>query len=992
MDKLFGIPLNQLLTILLTLFGLGTAVTAFFAWRNPVLFKTAVRNIPRRRSQTVLIILGLMLATLLFSAAFTTGDTLSHSIRRAAVAQFGLVDVQVNGKADEATGRLGYFDQDHAAEVRRLLADEAVAGVAPLIREQAPVVEPVTRVSRPSVTVLGIEAGSHGPFDPLVDSDGRHLSVADLSTGEVYASRKLAADLVLGPGDSLHVYLGSEAVAVRVAAVYDEGPKPAGDLSLVLSLPELQRLTGNDGRVNSIVITNEGNLMGGVEHVDGVLAALSPFGQANELIVASPKQSALKAADEAGSIFSSIFLLFGQFSIIAGILLIFLIFVMLAAERKRELGVTRAIGAQRDHVVRMFVYEGAMYALMAAAVGSLLGVAVGWGMVRVMAAAFTGVADGAFELVYFFNWRSLLIAYLLGMVFTFSVVLIASWRVSRLNIVRAVRDIPEPRLERRSIKGWLFTFLLLLVALLTIAGAFQVESFSLYMFGTSLLLISMALLAWRLGVPERIPFTLAGVALLYWWLVPKPELIEPLMPRFNGAGIEMFFLSGIMVVIGAVWTTVYNADLITAFLVFLFGNVRGLASVLRTAVAYSMNNRFRTGMTLAMFSLVIFTLVVMAFIINAVAVAIGDVDKLSGNFQVDARVSYTNPVRDMTAALESAEGLNRDDFEVVAGFTNLPVQVRQEGVEAEAISFFLSAANEAYLADAPYNFQLLAAGYESSDAVWQALRAGGDVVVVQSWLVPARSNFVVNEISFRLEGFYLEDEELPETFIEVTNPFNGEIRRLQVIGVLESVAFYAGDSPLLISEGLLASLAPTPLPPQSYLFRLRDGADAAVVARNLEVAFVEHGLQATVTAERIQAQTQSNLMINNLLQGFMSLGLVVGIAALGVITARSVVERRQQIGVLRAIGFQRSMVQFSFILESSFMAFLGITLGVLLGAAISQNVIEGMSEVFPGVQYVVPWTNLTLVVAVAYGASLLTSMLAARAAAYVEPAEALRYE
>ena len=43
--------------------------------------------------------------------------------------------------------------------------------------------------------------------------------------------------------------------------------------------------------------------------------------------------------------------------------------------------------------------------------------------------------------------------------------------------------------------------------------------------------------------------------------------------------------------------------------------------------------------------------------------------------------------------------------------------------------------------------------------------------------------------------------------------------------------------------------------------------------------------------------------------GFMGLGLIVGVAALGVISARAVVERRQQIGVLRAIGFRRRMVQ-----------------------------------------------------------------------------------
>ena len=41
----------------------------------------------------------------------------------------------------------------------------------------------------------------------------------------------------------------------------------------------------------------------------------------------------------------------------------------------------------------------------------------------------------------------------------------------------------------------------------------------------------------------------------------------------------------------------------------------------------------------------------------------------------------------------------------------------------------------------------------------------------------------------------------------------------------------------------------------------------------------------------------------------MGLGLVVGVAALGVISARAVVERKQQIGILRAIGFRRRMIR-----------------------------------------------------------------------------------
>ena len=93
-------------------------------------------------------------------------------------------------------------------------------------------------------------------------------------------------------------------------------------------------------------------------------------------------------ADEAGNAFMSLFTTFGTFSIAAGILLIFLIFVMLAAERRGELGIARAVGTRRGHLVQMFTFEGAAYDVIAAAVGALLGAAIAYGMVLVIASAF----------------------------------------------------------------------------------------------------------------------------------------------------------------------------------------------------------------------------------------------------------------------------------------------------------------------------------------------------------------------------------------------------------------------------------------------------------------------------------------------------------------------------------------------------------------------------------------------------------------------------
>jgi putative ABC transport system permease protein len=129
-----------------------------------------------------------------------------------------------------------------------------------------------------------------------------------------------------------------------------------------------------------------------------------------------------------------------------------------------------------------------------------------------------------------------------------------------------------------------------------------------------------------------------------------------------------------------------------------------------------------------------------------------------------------------------------------------------------------------------------------------------------------------------------------------------------------------------------------------------------------------------------------------LLRGFMSLGLVVGIAALGVIAARSVVERRQQIGMMRALGFQRGQVRLVFLIESSFIALLGIGVGVALGLGFSGTLIDNIRQNIPGLDYQVPWGALLLVVVVGYAASLLTTFLPARQASKAYPAEALRYE
>ena len=56
-------------------------IVLFLGLRNRILLKLALRNIPRRRAQSVLIIVGLMLSTTIIMSALAIGDTVASSIR-----------------------------------------------------------------------------------------------------------------------------------------------------------------------------------------------------------------------------------------------------------------------------------------------------------------------------------------------------------------------------------------------------------------------------------------------------------------------------------------------------------------------------------------------------------------------------------------------------------------------------------------------------------------------------------------------------------------------------------------------------------------------------------------------------------------------------------------------------------------------------------------------------------------------------------------------
>ncbi|MGD8488080.1 MAG: FtsX-like permease family protein [Anaerolineae bacterium] len=123
----------------------------------------------------------------------------------------------------------------------------------------------------------------------------------------------------------------------------------------------------------------------------------------------------------------------------------------------------------------------------------------------------------------------------------------------------------------------------------------------------------------------------------------------------------------------------------------------------------------------------------------------------------------------------------------------------------------------------------------------------------------------------------------------------------------------------------------------------------------------------------------------------MGLGLLIGVAALGVVTIRAVVERRQQIGVQRAIGFQRNMVQSVFLLENMFVSGLGTFIGYGLALTFAYNLYLQVAA-DQGLAFLPPWPTLIGIGLAIFAAALFTAWFHARRSAKVVIAEALRYQ
>jgi putative ABC transport system permease protein len=589
-------------------------------------------------------------------------------------------------------------------------------------------------------------------------------------------------------------------------------------------------------------------------------------------------------------------------------------------------------------------------------------------------------------------------------------------------------------------KGWGISWAWILapigVALgaVSILGAKSSGSEFLFSFGASVIPLSIALLASHHRAPGRLLWTIVGTYLAAFWLSPW-NIGEAVLGRKMEGGIEMFLLAGIMVVVSLTLIIVYNARLLThlihrnggfryrvpvaatvaaagfagagfaigdsgdgvgqvcylfaGLLVivagFSYAGVRfaGIQPVLKMAVAYPLSNRFRTGMTIAMFSLIIFSLVTFSAIQANYIALVGGEDS-DGGYDVVVTAGAGHDARNLTSELDAAGSPIVREITGTASVTTYRGQpeVREPGEEWSA--YPIIAASDAFLSTGTI-LDSRATGYASDADVLEKVRTDPGFALLD---VAATDPDSGNSWSASVD---IEDGSFAPFALTIRDRAGAVTKTVRVIGVLSSRIDYTLINGVYINTEAYQALSGEPQFNRTYV-RLADGVDAKAAARSIEAVLGAEGVQAYSIRKLIDDANAQQQGFNRMFQGLMALGLLVGVAALGVISFRSVVERRQQIGMLRAIGYQQNSIALTFIMESAFIGLMGILSGVVGGVIVSRNLFTSGQFAGTGVDFTMPWVEVLVMAGVALAVSLLMSWWPSRNAAAVPVADALRYE
>ena len=581
---------------------------------------------------------------------------------------------------------------------------------------------------------------------------------------------------------------------------------------------------------------------------------------------------------------------------------------------------------------------------------------------------------------------------LIGMSAGFIIAMFTLWVTalwtSRLNIVQALRNISP--LRKRGIPWWLILLVILFIGagLLSGLSIMTIDSssslrYALWHISASALIIGIVpiftyvlphLKGWKIRCSGRNTISAIGLLLALWafspdsW-APVDSGVKPDEITFAVMGIVQVF-AGVMIFTSFAPVAV-NWLIQKSFLAKRFG------SVAKVALAYPAAVPVRTAVIMGMFSLTVFSVIVLAgYSVQFEEHSSGYVEDASGDFEILLSSSRQVPMELSSNHYEW--DLNQTDPSLIdaVGIVNRAVVWVDDG--DDKIGYILRGVDDGFIEHGgipleDWNRDL----GDTQREAWLSLKNNQDIVFVDSSfaLVDPNTGESISGITLPIGKSI--------SLIDISNP--GNSREVVVGGILS-------QSSQLFSQGIWMNGEIVDEQFGGVSTRIYVSHDSETSSSDLEKSLSEDlapgGVYTSVIEDEILIILGLIFAILAIFQAYLALGLIVGIAGIGVVTYRSVSERSQQIGMLRALGFTKSMVMRSMIVEITWVSLLGM----INGAVVAIGFHIALHQTFweeQGANLILPWFEVFSMVIGGWILVLIATWLPVRKATKITPSQAL---
>jgi len=391
--------------------------------------RVVVRGFFARRLRAFLTGIAIALGVALMSGTYILTDTINHSF--AAIFNTGargrsVVVTPHQGLGSTAAVQTATINEATLAKVRK------VPGVAVASGEVFTTVSLFAdgkRLNKNAPSFVGSTLPAR--FENFSAVQGRLPS----SGTEVAIDQATAQRYALKVGETLRVAGASAAVDYRIGGIVKfAGATSFGGAGVaVLTLPQAQRVASEPGAFDELVVAASPSVSD--KDLRARIRAVLP----HTLDVRTGLQEAAQQTSDLENqlgFLRTFLLIFAYVALFVGAFIIFNTFSITVAQRTREFGLLRMLGATRGQIVRSVVAEGVMLGLGGAILGLLGGLALAPGLDQLFKAFGADLPDSGTVVEFRTVWVSLLA----GTVVTVIAGLLPALRASRVTPIAAMRE------------------------------------------------------------------------------------------------------------------------------------------------------------------------------------------------------------------------------------------------------------------------------------------------------------------------------------------------------------------------------------------------------------------------------------------------------------------------------------------------------------------------------------------------------------------------